>query len=220
MRRVSHRLKGLLANHGATLDLRGDLRRQVGALRTWEGKELQRGLCARLHRYVDDYAYLTQRIRDLEAERRRMLREDESLVLDQVRQLYRLKAVGINTAWTCATEFFGWRDFRSGKQVGGAAGLTPTPHDSGKTEREQGIGKAGSRWVRGVAIEFAWGWLRFQPQSELACWYQQRFGHGGKRLRKIGIVALARKLLIALWRFLETGVIPEGALLKTDLRFH
>jgi transposase len=125
--------------------------------------------------------------------------------------------VGINTAWSLGTEFF-WRDFRNGKQVGSMAGLTPTPHDSGTKEREQGIGKDGSRWVRGDAIEFAWGWLRFQPESELSRWYQRRFGHGSKRLRKIGIVALARKLLVALWRFLETGVIPEGALLKTDLR--
>ena len=97
------------------------------------------------------------------------------------------------------------------------AGLTPTPFSSGKGEREQGIGKDGSRWIRGAAIEFAWGWLRFQPQSELSQWYQRRFGHGSTRLRKLGIVALARKLLIALWRFLETGVIPEGALLKTEL---
>ena len=116
------------------------------------------------------------------------------------------------------TEFFGWRDFRNGKQVGSMAGLTPTPFNSGGGEREQGIGKDGSRWVRGGAIELAWGWLRFQPQSALSQWYMRRFGSGSKRLRKIGIVALARKLLIALWRFLETGVVPEGALLKTDLR--
>ncbi len=118
----------------------------------------------------------------------------------------------------CWRRFFGWRDFKNGKQVGSMAGLTPTPFDSGKSVREQGIGKDGSRWVRGGAIELAWGWLRFQPESALSQWYQRRFGSGSKRLRKIGIVALARKLLIALWRFLETGVIPEGALLKTDLR--
>jgi hypothetical protein len=106
----------------------------------------------------------------------------------------------------------------NGKQVGGASGLTPTPFDSGKTEREQGISKAGSRWIRGAAIEFAWGWLRFQPESEHAQWYQPRFGQGSKRLRKIGIVALARKLLVALWRFLETGLIPEGARLRGDMR--
>jgi transposase len=102
--------------------------------------------------------------------------------------------------------------------VGSLAGLTPTPFGSGTKDREQGIGKDGSRWVRGVQIEQAWSWLRFQPESELSKWYERRFGHGSKRLRKIGIVALARKLLIALWHWVEHGVIPEGAVLKTDLR--
>jgi transposase len=216
--RVSHRIKGLLANHGCTLDLRGDLRSQIEALRAWDGAALPSGLRDRLQRYVKDYDYLTHRISEIETERRRVLREETSPALDAVRQLYSLKAVGINTAWMYGTEFFGWRAFRNGKQVGGASGLTPTPHNSGKSDREQGIGKSGSRWIRGSAIEFAWGWLRFQPESALAQWYQRRFGGGSKRLRKIGIVALARKLLVALWRFLETGALPEGALLKTDLR--
>jgi transposase len=216
--RVSHRIKGLLANQGLTLDLRKDLRGQLAQMRRWDGTPLPLGLRRRLERYIEDYDYLTGRIEGLEAERRRILLEEEGPVLDKVRQLYTLKAVGINTAWAYGTEFFGWRDFDNGKQVGPMAGLTPTPFESGKSDREQGIGKDGSRWIRGAAIEFAWGWLRFQPESELSKWYERRFGHGSKRLRKIGIVALARKLLVALWRFLETGVIPEGALLKTDLR--
>jgi len=215
--RVSHRIKGLLANQGLVLELRQDLRRQLAGMRRWDGAPLPVGLRGRLERYIADYEHGTERIRSLEAERRRIVREEAGPVYDKARQLYTLKAVGINTAWSLGTEFF-WRDFHNGKQVGSMAGLTPTPHDSGTKEREQGIGKDGSRWVRGDAIEFAWGWLRFQPESELSRWYQRRFGHGSKRLRKIGIVALARKLLVALWRFLETGVIPEGALLKTDLR--
>jgi transposase len=80
--------------------------------------------------------------------------------------------------------------------------------------RDRGISKAGQDMVRGFAIEIAWGWLRFQPQSALSRWYKQRFDRGGRRLRKIGIVALARKLLVELWRYLEMGVIPEGAALK------
>jgi transposase len=216
--RVSHRLKGLLANQGLTIDLRQDLRGQLARMRRWDGTRLPAGLRGRLERYVADYDYLTGRIDGLEAERRRILREENDPVLDQVRQLYTLKAVGINTAWAYATELFGWRDFQNGKQVGSMAGLTPTPFRSGQGDREQGIGKDGSRWVRGAAIEFAWGWLRFQPASALLQWYQRRFGHGSTRLRKLGIVALARKLLVALWRFLETGAIPEGALLKTELR--
>jgi len=218
--RVSHRLKGLLANHGCTIDLQRDLRSQLETLRSFDGTKLPAGLRARLIHYVEDYDYWTSRIRALDAERRRILREEKDPVVDQALQLYSLRAVGVNTAWTYATEFFGWREFRNGKQVGGAAGMAPTPYASGKSDREQGIEKSGSRWIRGAAIEFAWGWLRFQPQSALSQWYQERFGRGSKRLRKIGIVALARKLLVALWRFLETGVIPEGALLKTDLRLH
>jgi transposase len=124
-------------------------------------------------------------------------------------------------------EFFGWREFRNGKEVGSLAGLTPTHHQSGdllreqgidksgnKRVREQGIDKSGNRRVRAMAIEIAWGWLRFQPQSHLARWYEDRFARGGPRQRRIGIVALARKLLIALWRYLDQGVIPEGAELK------
>jgi transposase len=216
--RVSHRMKGLLANHGLTLDLRGDLDSQLAAMRQWDGSALPPGLQGRLERSLGEYRYFTKRIHDLEAERRRILREEQDPALDQVLQLYSLRALGINSSWMLTTEFFGWRDFKNGKQVGSMAGLTPTPFDSGKSAREQGIGKDGSRWVRGGAIELAWGWLRFQPESALSKWYQRRFGSGSKRLRKIGIVALARKLLIALWRFLETGVLPEGALLKTSLQ--
>lgn len=121
---------------------------------------------------------------------------------------------GPNSARLLAHELFSWRDLRNRRQVGALAGLTPTPFTSGDTEREQGISKAGIRSVRYLAIEIAWGWLRFQPRSALARWYQKRFGKGGSRLRKIGIVALARKLLIALWRFVTFGEIPAGAKLK------
>ncbi len=94
------------------------------------------------------------------------------------------------------------------------AGLTPTPSQSGDTETEQGISKAGNRRVRRIMIELAWLWLRWQPDSALSQWFNRRFADGGKRMRRIGIVALARKLLIALWRYTEHGVIPEGAVLK------
>ena len=112
-------------------------------------------------------------------------------------------------------EFFAWRDFQTAKQVGALAGLTPTPYQSGQSRRELGIAKAGNRHIRAMAIEIAWAWRRFQPDSALSQWYERRFGAGSARLRKLGIVALARKLLIALWRFVQTGVLPEGAVLKT-----
>ncbi len=114
-------------------------------------------------------------------------------------------------------EFFGWRQFRTGKEVGALSGLTPTPYQSGSSYREQGMSKAGNRHVRAMAIEIAWGWLRYQPESELTRWYEERFGRGSSRVRRIGIVALARRLLVELWRYLETGAIPKGAVLKTRL---
>jgi transposase len=134
--------------------------------------------------------------------------------VDQVRQLLRLRAMGENSAWLFVMEFFAWRAFRNRREVGALAGLTPTPYQSGDEWHEQGISKAGNRPIRAMAIEIAWYWLRYQPDSELSRWYQKRFGGGSKRVRKIGIVALARKLLVALWRYLEYGEIPAGAQLK------
>jgi transposase len=127
-----------------------------------------------------------------------------------------LRGVGPQTSRILSGEAFAWRTFRNGKEVGALAGLTPTPSQSGEFAREQGISKAGNRRLRWVTIELAWQWLRYQPHSALAHWYWQRFGHGGKRMRRIGIVALARKLLIALWRYLEHGVVPDGAVFKVS----
>src|SRR5215468_5461768 len=122
--------------------------------------------------------------------------------------------MGVHSAWLFVMEFFAWRDVQTPKQVGALAGLTPTPSQSGQASRELGMTKAGNGYMRTMAIEIAWGWVRFQPESMLTQWYQARFGQGSARLRKIGIVALARKLLIALWRFLRTGELPAGAVLK------
>ena len=105
--------------------------------------------------------------------------------------------------------------FKNRREVGGLAGFTPTPSQSGASAREQGMTKAGNPHVRWMITELAWGWLRFQPQSALSVWLRERYGSGGKRLRRIGIVAVARQVLIALWRFLETGEFPEGVVLKT-----
>ena len=153
----------------------------------------------------------------LEGERRKLLRlegEQKGQDVKQVEQLVELRGIGLNGAWVLVEEFFGWRKFKNRREVGGLAGLTGTPYNSGGTTREQGISKAGNRYVRGVIVELAWGWLRYQPRSKLARWYNRRFGDGSSQLRKIGIVALARRLLIDLWRYLEFGVLPEGALLK------
>jgi len=132
----------------------------------------------------------------------------------QVARLARLRGIGMSSGWVLAKELFGWRRFRNRREVAGCLGLTPSPYDSGESETEQGISKAGNRRVRTLLVELAWSWLRYQPQSELSKWFNRRFAGGGKRLRRIGIVALARRLAIALWRYLEHGLIPDGAQLK------
>ena len=126
-----------------------------------------------------------------------------------------LKGVGVTTAWIYVMELFAWRTFRNRRELGALTGLAPTADRSGTARhRELGMSKAGNRWVRAVAIEGAWAWLRYQPQSELSQWYQRRFGPGGPRLRRIGIVALARKLLVAFERYLRTGTPPAGAAVR------
>lgn len=132
-----------------------------------------------------------------------------------VRQLLDLRGIGENSAWVFVMEVFGWREIKNRRQVGALFGLAPTPYASGSAAREQGISKAGNPLARSMAIEITWGWLRFQPDSELTLWYHRRFGQGNKRQRRVGIVALARKLMVALWRYLTTGLVPTGAVLKT-----
>jgi transposase len=216
--RVTNRIQGLLANHGLRIAWRRPLLPQLDALRLWDGSPLPAGLRMRIEREWERVELLNRQIQALEAERREAIRAGRDRAMAQVRQLVALQGIGSNSAWLYVMEFFGWRRFRNRKQVGSLAGLTPTPHQSGEESREQGIGRAGNRHVRAMAIEIAWGWLRFQPRSALTRWYQRRFGRGSSRLRRIGIVALARKLLIALWRFLETGVMPEGAVLAPAYR--
>jgi transposase len=122
-----------------------------------------------------------------------------------------LNGIGANGAWLLVREFFGWRQIRNRRELASLAGLAPTPYDSGNSRHEQGISKAGNRLVRWMMVQLAWVWLRHQPNSELSKWYQRRFGQGKSRMRKVGIVALARKLLVALWKYLETGELPAGA---------
>jgi transposase len=213
--RVINRLKGLLAGHGVQLALQDDVEAQLDQARQWDGAPLPSALRTRLKRAWQQVGFLTAHIQTLEAERRALLRRREDPVIAQVRQLFTLRGIGVNSAWLYVMEFFAWRDFQTPKQVGALAGLTPTPYQSGQSRRELGIAKAGNRHIRAMAIEIAWAWRRFQPDSRLSQWYERRFGAGSARLRKLGIVALARKLLIALWRFVKTGVLPDGAVLKT-----
>jgi transposase len=128
--------------------------------------------------------------------------------------LMQLCGIGLIGAWVLASEIYGWRVFRNRKEVGSVLGLTPTPYSSGNDQREQGISKAGNKRARSLLVELSWLWLRHQPESALSRWFQERFSGGGKRLRRIGIVALARRLAVALWRYTAQGVVPDGARLK------
>jgi transposase len=220
--RYVNRIKGLLVGQGIHLAVDGEFLTRLPQLRLWDGSPLPEGLAARLRREFTCWQFVHQQILELEAERRAVLRDSQEPCMAQVRQLLRLKGIGENSAWLYVMEFFGWRDFHNRREacgersrtIGALAGLTPTPFQSGAEDHEQGISKAGNTLIRAMAIEIAWGWLRHQPDSALSQWYQERFGAGSTRLHKIGIVALARKLLIALWHYLESGEPPPGATLK------
>jgi transposase len=210
-----NRIKGLLVSQGVRLPINKDFPEQVSTVKLWDGTPLPPGLMARVRREFERSQLVNQHIKELEAQQRQTIRTATDPQSEMIRQLLTLRGLGPISAWLFVHEFFGWRQFRNRRQVGALAGLTPTPYQSGDSYREQGIDKAGNRHIRAIAIEIAWAWLRLQPDSALSQWYQQRFGHGNSRIRRIGIVALARKLLIALWRYLETGEVPEGAVLKS-----
>jgi transposase len=208
------RIKGLLSSYGIRVTSMTKLPEQLDALRLWDGSPIPPGLRRRVLRVYAHHTFLSEQIAEVEAQRRAQLQTSSDASIDKVRQLMQLKGIGINGSWLLVMEFFGWRELKHRREVGGLAGLTPTPYQSGESAREQGMTKSGNRHVRWMTTELAWSWLRYQPESALSVWFRERFGGGGKRLRRIGIVAVARKLLIALWRFLEKGVLPEGAVLK------
>jgi transposase len=217
--RTSHvnRIKGLLASQGLeSPEVNKGLADWLKKARLWDGSALPKELHQRLLRELERWQLLHRQILDLEADRRRRIRCDDTPHVDKVRALLNLWGIGVSGAWLLVYEMFAWRDFQNRKQVGGSVGLTPTPYQSGNSHREQGISKAGNRRMRRMLTELAWCWLRWQPDSELARWFMCRFGRG-KRNRKRGIIALARRLVIALWRYVEYGEVPKGAVL-TDWR--
>ena len=208
----SNRIKGLLAGCGlAVASIDAKFPEVLAQLRTWDDQPAPSELQQRLVREHERWRLVDRQIKDLENERSRRIRHSDDGAVAKVRQLVRLRGIGANSAWLYVMEFFGWRHIRNRKQLAALAGLTPTPYQSGDSDREQGISKAGNRRLRTMAVEIAWCWLHYQPGSALSQWYELRFAKGSSRQRRIGIVALARKLLIALWRYLETGAAPVGA---------
>lgn len=217
--RVGHtnRIKGLLALHGiyGFNPLRGDSFQRLDDLRTGGGRPLAARLKAEIARQLKRLALVREMIAEVEAARDAVVAAPtpSSAEEQKIRHLYRLKAVGPEIATRLTREVF-YRNFANRRQVAGYVGLCPSPFNSGKMVREQGISKAGNPLARSTMIELAWLWLRHQPESALSHWFEERTGGAKGRLRRIMIVALARKLLVALWRYTETGLIPDGAVLK------
>lgn len=230
----TNRIKSLLVAQGLTIDsIDRNFKARLATATTGDGRPLGRQLTERLHREFDRLALATDQIRALQMQQAEMLRV-AARELEAGRecpangrkqaaiahQLSLLGGIGPVTSWTLATEIFAWRDIQNRRQLAALAGLTPTPHASGSEEREQGISKAGRGELRSLMIEIAWGWLKYQPQSALSCWYRERFCDGTKRNKKRGIVALARKLLVALGKYVRQGLIPDGAKLSKELKYN
>jgi transposase len=194
--------------------LRRDRRERLDALRTALEVPLPPRARARILRMLDRLELVCAQIAELERERDAVLEEEApDKAEEMIQQLATLRGIGVQSATVLVREAF-VREFANGKALGSYAGLTATPFSSGGTEREQGIGKAGNRRLRTVMIELAWLWQRYQPGSAQVSWFRDRVGATGRRMRKVMVVALARKLLIALWRFATHGVVPEGAIMK------
>jgi transposase len=212
--RLICRLQELLTTQGVRVPIRDDFPAQLEAARLWDGTPVPPGLQARLRRVWVQLELLNTQLAELEAERAALPVDPASVTGRYVTRLPTLRAIGPVGAWVLATEIFGWRDIRNARQLGGLVGLVPAPFQSGETDHDQGITRAGNRHVRRLMVQLAWSWRRYQPTSALTQWYEAKFGRGSRRQRRIGIVALARKLLIALWRYVEHGEIPEGAIVK------
>ena len=214
--RLINRLKGLLTSVGVRLRLGADFERRLATARLWDGTPVPDGMRRRVTHVWTQLEFLNGQLEELEAARTALVPARETTPGRYAAALPTLRGIGPIGAWVLATEIFGWREIRNGRQLGALVGLVPAPFHSGETSHDQGITRAGNKHVRRLMVQLAWSWLRYQPTSALSRWYHERFGGGGKRLRRIGIVALARKLLIALWRYVEIGTLPEGAQLKAS----
>jgi transposase len=214
--RHNSRIKSLLALQGIRYKNKGrqSWNDYIEKLHNWDGKSFPQHLKEELLREIDRLSLVEKQLVEIETKMLESLQNKEEPVIQQVLQLLSLKAVGLIGAWELVMEWFSWRNFKNRREVGALAGLTGTPYDSGNSQREQGITKAGNRRIRDLMIQLAWLWVRYQPNSQLTLWFKERFAQS-KRFRKIGIVALARKLLIALWRCATQGIVPVGAVLKT-----
>jgi transposase len=216
--RTAHgnRIKGLLHGQGVRelQPRRKDFLAQLAEARTGDGRAVPARLVAEIRREHARLGLLGEQLAEVEGE---MAAQRDAAAPDsrarQVTHLLGLKSIGPISGETLVNEVF-WRDFRNRRQVGAYFGLVGTPFDSGQSSREQGISKSGNGRARTLAVELSWLWLRHQPDSALSLWFKQRVGDQKGRVRRIAIVALARKLMVALWRFLTLGLVPDGAIVR------
>ena len=226
---ITNQIRAELFLHGVDLDPRkGNFAeetflRELDKARQWDGTPLPQGVVYMVKLHWEQYRLIEGQIKDLSQRQREVLRKarrrDPRATPAQLKaaRLTELRGIGDVGAYVLATEFFGWRTFNNRKEVGSLAGLTGTPFQSGDSGRDQGISKAGNPRVRRLMVELAWLWLRLQPHSRTSRWFREHVGKAGSRGKRKAIVAVARKLLIELWHFVEHGVIPDGAVLKADV---
>jgi transposase len=216
--RIENRIEALLFTQG--IRGRPSLRsweRDVAALRTGDGRALPPLLRAELDRLRRRLVLVLELIRELEDNRAQALEEAKAAdeMVGKITALQRIRGIGENFAAVLAREVF-YRSFNNRRQLASYVGITPMPYQSGGMDRDRSISRAGNSRARTTMIQLAWLWLRYQPDSALASWFRERVGTLQGRTRRIAIVAMARKLLIALWRYVETGVVPDGIALRTD----
>jgi len=217
MERVQHvnRIKGLLFSQGVSgyEPLHRDRRAQLDALQTGDGRRLPQHLKAQICRELDRLELVLEQIKAVEAERDALLNAEQTKVSAPPPMLLALHGVGPEFASVLWSEGLS-RHFDNRRQVAAYAGLAPTPWQSGSINREQGISQSGNPRLRTTMIQLAWLWIRHQPVSALTLWFKDRNERTGGRRRKTTIVALARKLLVALWKFVSAGVVIEGAMMR------
>jgi transposase len=214
-KRARVRMQSLLFTQGIDMKVGAQFLKELEQMRRWNQQPMAPWMKRRLQDEYHRVQLVEAQIREIQkSQREQMKAATEDAVVKKVAKLQKLISIGLGSSWVFVMELFGWRTFQNRREVAGAVGLTPTPYNSGDSVREQGISRAGNRRVRKLAIEIAWCWLRLQPNSKLSQWYRQRFGGGGARMRRIGIVAMARRLVIELWRYLEFGTVPQGAAVR------
>jgi transposase len=210
-RQLANRINSLLATVGIQLRVNRQFGRRLPNLLGWDGAPLAAGLRNRLEREFARWQLAHEQLKTAERQLRTSARQEAAHSVP-LQNLLCLRGIGPKGAWLLLREGLVWRHFRNRREVASMVGLVPTPYHSGTVARERGISKAGNARLRKLLVELAWGWLHYQSESQLAKWYRERFGSSNARGRKVGIVALARKLLVALWRCAANNELPAGAL--------